>query len=70
MVGYVVEYSMWYLEGGEDWNTRPEYSMFSSLQAAEMFAERVRWDKDTEDNSVHIRLMTDAEFKIYTGNLL
>lgn len=70
MVGYVVEYVKWYLERGEDWNTWPEYNMFSSLTAAEAFAQGVRWDKDVIEESVHIRLMTETEYDTYTGKLV
>ncbi len=62
MIGYCVEYDVWYMEDSK-WNSRTEYRMCFSLIEAERLAETLRWNQSVNTDSVHIRLMTDKEYE-------
>lgn len=62
MVGYCVEYVVWYMEKSE-WKSRTEYFLCLSLADAEREAQSLNWNEAVEEGSVHIRLMTEKEYK-------
>lgn len=62
MIGYCVEYIIWYMEQSQ-WKSKTEYFLCLSLEQAQREAQVLNWNEAVEEGSVYIRLMTDKEYK-------
>lgn len=62
MIGYCVEYIVWYMDKSK-WTSRKEYTMCFSLDHALREAQALNWNEAIEEGSVHVRLMTDKEYE-------